>query len=93
MALRPRDRRTPMTKTPTTNRLDRDAGTAQGGIRETRKHYRNPAHMREAAEVFRNPDPAELKRLRLAPGSRWSELADEIDAEADRWESENVDST
>lgn len=58
--------------------------------RETRKHYRTPAHMRAAAGVLRNPDPAELKRLGAKPNAGWLEQAELLEREAGRWESEGL---
>jgi hypothetical protein len=46
--------------------------------------------MREAANVLRNPDPKELKRLGAVPGPTWGEQATLLEREAGRWESESL---
>lgn len=46
--------------------------------------------MREAAKVLRNPDPRELKRLGAKPNANWSEQAELLEREAQRWESEGL---
>lgn len=97
MAKTPRSKKPPMTQDAPPQFFARgvvvtSAELARG--REVRRHYRSPAHMREAAAVLRHPDPRELERLGLALGSRWTATADELEREADRWASESViDST
>ncbi len=67
----------------------------KAAVARVRRNHRTPAKMLEAADVLRNPDPAELKALAVKPDASWLESAAFLEREAgvwaaERWEARNL---